>query len=188
MSEAEQAHATRVHKLDCWQHMRLMRNIFLKEMSSEQAAYVAAELKPHLDAFSSWERMTTDYTSLLRAAYKEFHCSNCAYYKGKGREFWAWMRENHPKAFAPPFERAEGGRQDLDYDAAIPLYTMRTYMIEFLHTLVFGSNHSNVLEDFLYLSFSSMQFVAMTRANALVDLLISRPLRWLSVEERGGRS
>lgn len=57
---------------------------------------------------------------------------------------------------------------------------MRKYMIEFLHTLVFGSDHSNVLEDFLYLSFSSMQYIAMTRANALVDLLISRPLRWLS--------
>ena len=176
LSEAEQAHATRVHKLDCWQHMR---NIFLKEMSAAQAAHVADELKPHLDAFGSWERMSTDYSSLLRAAYKEFHCSN-AYYKGKGREFWAWMRENHPKVFAPHFERAEGGRQDLDYDAAIPLYVMRKYMIEFLHTLVFGSDHSNVLEDFLYLSFSSMQFIAMTRANALVDLLISRPLRWLS--------
>ena len=43
-----------------------------------------------------------------------------------------------------------------------------------------GNTYSNVLEDFLYVSFTSMQFIAMTRANALVDLLISRPLRWLS--------
>ena len=58
---------TRVHELDCWQHLR---NIFLKEMSSAQAKHVAEELKPHLDAFSSWDRMTTDYTQLLRASYK----------------------------------------------------------------------------------------------------------------------
>jgi hypothetical protein len=54
MSEEEQTQATRVHELNCWQHMR---NIFLKEMSSAQAKHVAEELKPHLDAFTSWERM-----------------------------------------------------------------------------------------------------------------------------------
>ena len=102
------------------------------------------------------------------------------YYKGKGREFWVWLKRTHPKVFAIHFERAEGGRQDLDYDAAVPLYIMRPYMIEFLHTLVFNADHSNILEDFLYVSFRSMQYIAMTRANAIIDLLISRPLRWLT--------
>ena len=73
MSEQQQQQATRVHQLDCYQHLR---NIFLKEMSSAQQKHVAEELKPHLDAFSSWERMTTEYSSLLRAAYKEFHHGN----------------------------------------------------------------------------------------------------------------
>ena len=176
MSEAEQKDATRVHKLDCYQHLR---NIFLKEMSSAQAKHVAEELKPHLDKFSSWERITTDYSQLLRAAYKEFHQGN-VYYKGKGREFWVWMEENHPTDFIVHFERAEGGRQDLDYDAAVPLYIMRPYMVEFLHTLVFGADHSNILEDFLYYTFRSEQFIAMTRANAVIDLLVSKPLRWLA--------
>ena len=67
LTEAEKSEMTRVHELDCWQHLR---NIFLKEMSSAQAKHVAEELKPHLDAFSSWDRMTTDYTQLLRASYK----------------------------------------------------------------------------------------------------------------------
>ena len=102
------------------------------------------------------------------------------YYKGKGREFWVWMTKKHPTAFAMHFERAEGGRQDLDYDAAVPLYVMRPYIVEFLHGLVFGADHSNILEDFLYMAFSSEQFIAMTRANAIIDLRISRPLRWLS--------
>ena len=84
MSETEKEEAIRVHKLDCWQHMR---NIFLSEMSSAQAKHVAAELKPHLDDFSSWERMSTEYSQLLRAAYKEFHHGN-AYYKVSMR---AWL-------------------------------------------------------------------------------------------------
>jgi hypothetical protein len=208
LTEEEQKKMTRVHELDCYQHLR---NIFLKEMSSAQASHVAAELKPHLDAFSSWDRMTTDYTQLLRASYKELHEGN-VYYKGKGREFWVWIEENYPKAFAVHFERAEGGRQvsvqlptravptravptrateiaetscpsrdqDLDYDAAVPLYIMRPYIIEFLQTLVFGADHSNVLEDFLYTSLRSMQYIAMTRANAIIDLKVSRPLRWLA--------
>jgi hypothetical protein len=90
------------------------------------------------------------------------------------------LRERYPKAFCPHFERADGGRQDLDYDAAIPLYIMRPYMIEFLHKLVYGADHSNILEDFLYVSFRSAQYIAMTRANGLIDILISRPLRWLA--------
>lgn len=176
MSEAERAHACRVHKLSCWQHMR---NIFLNKMSSAQATHVEEELKPWLDAFSSWDRMTTNFTQLLRASYKEFHHGN-AYYKGKGREFWVWLKAKYPKVFAIHFERAEGGRQDLDYDAAIALYIMRPYIIEFLHTLVHGADHSNILEDFLYISFRSVEYIAMTRANALIDMLISRPMRWLS--------
>jgi hypothetical protein len=53
-------------------------------------------------------------------------------------------------------------------------------MVEFLYLFVFGADHSNVLEDFLYVSFTSLEYVAMTRANALIDVLISRPLRWLA--------
>lgn len=86
----------------------------------------------------------------------------------------------YPKVFAIHFERAEGGRQDLDYDAAIPLYIMRRYMVEFLHSLVHGGDHSNILEDFLYITFRSTEYIAMTRANAIVDLVIARPMRWLS--------
>lgn len=72
------------------------------------------------------------------------------------------------------------GVQDLDYDAAVPLYIDRKYFVEFLHDRVFQKKHSNILEDFLYVTFSSLQYVAMVRANALVDVLISRPMRWLS--------
>lgn len=70
--------------------------------------------------------------------------------------------------------------QDLDFDAALPIYIDRKYFVEYLHEIVFGHEHSNILEDFLYVTHRSLQFVAATRANAIVDLLISRPMRWLT--------
>ena len=83
-------------------------------------------------------------------------------------------------AFVRHFERAEGGRQDLDYDAAVSMYINRELVVEFLHTLVFGADHSNILEDFLYTTLRCTEYVAMMRANALFDVHISRPLRWLA--------
>ena len=180
MSEEEKEFSTRTHQHDCWQHLR---NIFLAEMSSAQAKHMQAEMQSELDTFSSWERMSTEYSQLLRSTYKEFH-HGCRYYKGKGKPYDLWLRETHPKAFVVHLERADGGRQDLDYDAAIPMYIDRKYFVEYLHTVVFGSKHSNILEDFLYVSWRSLQFVAATRANGIIDILISRPLRWLTGNSR----
>lgn len=144
-----------------------------------QARYVKEELKAELDTFGSWERMSTDFSQLLRASFKEFHHSH-RYYKGHGRSYTFWLQETHGADFTIHLERADGGRQDLDYDAAVPLYVNRKYFVEFLHDRVFVKGHSNILEDFLYVTFRSVQFVAMARANAVFDFLISRPLRWLS--------
>ena len=176
LSEAEQQQAVRMHKLDCHNHMR---NIFLAPMSEAMSKHVAIELKEYLNAFTSWERMTTDFNQLLRGCYKEFHHGN-KYYHGKGREFWAWLKATYPLDFAMHLERADGGRQDLAFDAAVPMYILRHRFVEFLHMRVFTADHSNVLEDFLYVTFSALEYVAMLRANAVVDLLISRPLRWLA--------
>jgi len=67
MSAMEQEAATRTHAQDCWQHIR---NIVLAEMSRAMAAHVKVELQPELDTFSAWERMSTEFSQLLRAAYK----------------------------------------------------------------------------------------------------------------------
>ena len=77
-------------------------------------------------------------------------------------------------------ERAEGGRQDLAFDAAVPIYINRKYMVEFLHEKLDAAGHSNVLEDFLFTAHTKDEFIAMTRANAVIDLLIARPMRWMA--------
>lgn len=70
--------------------------------------------------------------------------------------------------------------QDLDFDAAVPIYVNRRYLVEYLHSLVFGVAHKNILEDFLYQTLMTTQYLAMCRANGLIDLRISRPHRWLA--------
>ena len=147
-------------------------------MSRAATAHLAAELEESMEASSSFERMSTDIMQLIRAVYKEFHHKG-EYAKGKQREFGHWLITKHPKAFFMPFERAKGGRQDLDFDGAVPIYANRVLVCEFLHELVFTPGHSNILEDFLWNSLSCVEMVALTRALTLVDLLLSQPLRWL---------
>jgi hypothetical protein len=60
------------------------------------------------------------------------------------------------------------------------MYIMRPYLIEYLHARVYAAGHKNILEDFLYQAFLTTEYVAMTRANAIVDMLLVRPLRWLA--------
>lgn len=75
-----------------------------------QAKHVETELRDELDTFSAWERMTTEFSQLLRACFKEFHHA-CRYYKGQGRAFDVWLKEEHADAFCVHLERADGGRQ-----------------------------------------------------------------------------
>lgn len=78
-----------------------------------------------------------------------------------------------------PYERARGGRQDLAFDGAVPLYANRVLASTFLREQVFTPGHANVLEDFLWCTLSCTEMVALTRVLTLWDLLLSMPLRWL---------
>lgn len=178
LTEAEQEAAMRCHALHCWQHIR---NIFLAPMSRAQSEHVKAALQHQLETFSSYERMSTNFDQWLRADYKEFHHGG-RYYKGQGKPYLEWLVDNHPSAFVMHIERAEGGRQDLEFDAAVPMYINRKYMLEYLHKRVYGrpAGDSNVLEDFLYVVHGNLEFLAMSRANSVIDLRIARPMRWLA--------
>eukprot|EP00965_Chrysotila_dentata_P074827 2472678-Pleurochrysis_carterae.AAC.1 len=62
--------------------------------------------------------MSTDISALIRAIYKELH-NEGSYAKGKGRrEFHPWLKEKYGGEAFIPLERADGGRQDLDFDGA----------------------------------------------------------------------
>lgn len=110
--------------------------------------------------------------------YKEFHHQG-EYAKGKGKDFEHWRKTTRNAAFFLPFERAGGGRQDLTFDGAVPLFANRVLATTFLRELVFTPGHSNILEDFLWSTLSCVEMVALTRVLTLWDLVLSMPWRWL---------
>lgn len=174
LSDEARNEKLRMHLLDCHQHIR---NIFLGHMSRKLSEHMKQELAHQLQAFASWERMSTDFDQLLRGCYKDFH-HGCNYYKGHGADFTSWMLEHYPDSFYMLLERAEGGRQDLDFDASVPIYMDRQYYVEYLQARVYSRDH--ILDDFLFKSLTTEQFIASSRANAVIDLRVSRHLRWLS--------
>ena len=160
---------------DCWQHMR---NIFIDHMTKEAAAHLAVELKEHLQAFSSYERMSTNGMDLIRAVYKELHPGG-DYAKGDGINFEDWRRRFCPGMIYMAPERAAGGRQDLEFDASVPIFVDRPLFLKYLTEKCLKPDHSNVLESFLWATLSSVEMGALLRVNTLWDLLLSQPMRWL---------
>ena len=53
-------------------------------------------------------------------------------------------------------------------------------MVEFLYSRVYSKGHKNILEDFLYQALCTTEYIAMIRANAIIDLLVARPMRWMA--------
>lgn len=176
LSNEERASKTRIHMGDCHQHMR---NIFLENMAEAASDHLKNDLQDALEAFTAYERMSTDGMQLIRAIYKEMHPTG-EYYKGKGREFESWRRANHPSALWVPIENAHGSRQDLSFDGMLPIFANRPILARFLRQMLTPGDASNILEQYLWAVLNSLEMVALIRACTLIDLLISRPLRWLA--------
>ena len=88
LSEAQKAEKGKVYVGECHAHLR---NIIINAMASAATAYLKDELRDSLSEFSSFDRMSVDGNDLIRAVFKELH-EGGEYAKGKGREFWAWVR------------------------------------------------------------------------------------------------
>ena len=117
---------------------------------------------------------------VIRAVYKEMNPGGDYYYKGKGKEFEDWRLKNFPSSMWMRLERAGGGRQDLAFDGALPIFVDRKILATFLSQLVFLPGHSNILETYLWTVLSCTELVALLRALTIFDLVLSRPLRWLA--------
>eukprot|EP00965_Chrysotila_dentata_P246771 6207365-Pleurochrysis_carterae.AAC.2 len=106
-------------------------------MSAAGTAHLKEQLQESLALFYAFEQMSTGISELIRAIYKEIHHEG-NYAKGKGRrEFMPWLLENHGGAPSFPLERADGGRQDLHFDGAVPIFLNRSILVAFLKSLVF---------------------------------------------------
>lgn len=137
MMDAEKDDTRRTYVGDCMQHLR---NILIDTMANDAASFLKDELEESLDAFSAYERMSTDAMQLIRAVYKEFHHKG-EYAKGKGKEFEHWHKTSQGGVFFLPFERAAGSRQDLSFDGAVAIFTNRVVVCSYLQRLIFVPDH-----------------------------------------------
>jgi hypothetical protein len=87
-----------------------------------------------------------------------------------------YIREKkvHTLIYKPP------GRQDLDFEACVAIYVNRRCYIEFLDMLMKLPDHSNVLEDFLFVVLISSDMLAAIRAHASLYVAFVTELRFLA--------
>ena len=175
LSEERRDEVCKAYVGRCQQHLR---NIIINAMSLKQTAILKVDLEDSLAEFTSFERMSVDVNDLIRSVSKEMHASQ-AYALGKGREATAWQKATHPSAPHMPYERAEGSRQDIALDGAVPIFWNRKRALEFLQGLkVPGAD--NKLENFLLTVLSCNEMTAALRVNTLWKYIFSEPARWLA--------
>ena len=54
------------------------------------------------------------------------------------------------------------------------------YIVKFVTPRVFAKGHSNILEDSIFVTHTKVEYVALIRAAAIIDLPIAVPMRWIA--------
>ena len=177
LSEDERSKQVAIYLGDCSGHLR---NIIINAMVLAGSSYLSSELSDSLGEFSSFDRVSVDGIDWIRSAYKQFHGGG-EYAKGKGREFVAWLKKNHPDEFFMPFENAHGSRMDISFDGMAPIFANRVLMAKFLNQLVNapGAN-DNRLEESLWRVLKCNEMTALARVSTLFKYVLSEPMRWLT--------
>lgn len=159
----------------CHQHLR---NIIINSQQHAATELLTEKLQESLAEFSSFDRMSVDGNDLIRAIFKELHGGG-EYAKGKGREFVAWLKKHYPDCKFLAFVCANGSRQDIAFDGAVPIFLNRTIILEFLNSLV-HPKCDNKLDLFLWRVLGCNEMTALLRVNTLWKYVFSEPARWLA--------
>ena len=89
------------------------------------------------------------------------------------------MKKHYPDAVVMPFACANGSRQDIAFDGAVPIFVMRKIILEFLKSLIVPGA-DNKLENFLWRALGCNEMTALLRVNTLWKYIFSEPARWLA--------
>ena len=79
-----------------------------------------------------------------------------------------------------PFENAQGSRQDMAFDGALPIFANRLIALDFLHGLVNVPRADNTLEKFLWRVLRCNEMTALLRVCTLFKLVLTDAMRWLT--------
>ena len=83
------------------------------------------------------------------------------YAKGHDGDFWHFMTTYHKGATWLPVVRVNGGaRQDGSFEAALPLYLGRKYIVQFLHNTLCSNKTDNILQTTLFIVLECVEMIA----------------------------
>jgi hypothetical protein len=159
---------------DCHNHMR---NVWIKAVTVRLSIFLNKALALDLKEISPTLRVTTMMDGIIRATEKGFSLT-ANYPKGDGDRFKHWLPKYHPSALLVPLERSAGSRMDLSTEGAGAIYWNRVYYVEYLDEVLRGGK-DNILQENLWLVFTSVEMIALCRTLAILHFKICMPLRWL---------
>ena len=167
----------RAHVDDCHHHLR---NIWFGAAMKSLSKYLSDFLRDHLDEISPFLRVVCSMEAIIRTTHKGFSLTN-NYPKGCGEKFKPYHDEYHPGTLLFHVERVSGSRQDIAVEGACAVYWNRPYYVEFLdEQLRMIGNEGNILQENLFVIFTSLPMIALFRISSILHVAICIPMRWLA--------
>ena len=106
-------------------------------------------------------------TNLTRIVDKELNPRG-DYAKGHGGEFWHFMQTYHQGATWLPLIRVLGGtRQDGSFEAALPIFMGRKFIVKYLHKALCENEKENILQTNLFIVLECVKRIAQLRVASI---------------------
>ena len=161
----------------CYQHMR---NIVANGVEKMMLSWLTALLQEDLELIPRHLRVQCGLWNLASMIDKEINPRG-QYAKGHGGDFWHFMTTYHPGVTWLPVVRVNGGaRQDGSFEAALPLYLGRKYIVLFLHKMLCSNKNENILQTNLFIVMECVEIIAEVRLASIFFIAVIVPWRWLA--------
>ena len=158
----------------CFQHMR---NILANGVEKIMETELTQLLKPDLDQMPRHLRIQCSLTNLVRMVDKEINPRG-DYAKGHGGEFWHYLSTYHHGVTWLPLIRVLGGsRQDGSFEASLPLFVGRKYIVEYLHKTLCTNEKENILQTNLFIVLESIEMIGQVRIASIFFIAVIVPWR-----------
>ena len=87
---------------------------------------------------------------------------------------------HHSATFLPIICVMGGSRQDGLFEAALPLYVGRKYIVQFLHKTLCSNEKENILQTNLFIVLECVEMIALVRITSIFFIAVVILWRWLA--------
>ena len=161
----------------CFQHMR---NIVANGVEIVLCTSLTGLMTDELELIPRHLRVQCGLWNLASMIDKEINPRG-QYAKGHGSDFWHFMTTYHEGVTWLPVVRVNGGaRQDGSFEAALPLYLGRKFIVQFLHKTLCSNKKENILQTALFIVLECVEMIAQVRVASIFFISVIVPWRWLA--------